>query len=265
VSELPIDLDAGPYQRVSVDDCWHGWSLEGGFSAPLSEEKAARAYAHWQLAADLNMPGADDVHRGTVIQKLWNAVDVRVRTLHEAYSLSHLRPILASGKKSTTLDVLEHLGLVRPLILRKIKDIRNTVEHQDKGVPGHSDCENLVDTVWYFLRSTDSLAMERQTTFDLSSGVPTGRSEDSRQFISFTMGEASWNVHARGWFWPHEMAEVGSEATAGLIIDLDQEPRSGRDGALYVSGTIDPRSTLMTSVIRRYFALGLPRGATHHG
>ena len=239
--------------------------MEGGFSTPLSEEKAARPYAHWQLAADLNMPGADDVHRGTVIQKLWNAVDVRVRTLHEAYSLSRLRPILASGNKSTTLDILEHLGLVRPLILRKIKDIRNTVEHQDKGVPGHSDCENLVDTVWYFLRSTDSLAMERQTTFDLSSGVPTGRSEDSRQFISFTMEDASWNVHARGWFWPHEMAEVDSGATAGLIIDLDQEPRSGRDGALYVSGTVDSRSTLMTSVIRKYFALGLPRGTTHLG
>jgi hypothetical protein len=257
-SALPI----GTPSRAAIDGEWRTWSADGTSWTSLDEDKAARPYQHWHLAAELNTPGADDVRRGTVVQKLWNAVDVRVRTLNEVYSLSQIRPIFGLNRKTTTLDVLERLGLVRPLVLRKLKDIRNTVEHQDKGAPKSEECDTLVDIVWYFLRSTDSYVLQRLNYFELTAELELSIGRQSGQFITFDIAEAGWAIRVCGWFQPSQIIATSATSTAGLILELDQSPHVGEDDAIYLSGTTDPVSDLMPLLIEKYFALDLPKGAT---
>lgn len=252
----------GSPTRVAIDGEWRTWSVDGTSWTTLDEDKAARPYQHWHLAAELNTPGADDVRRGTVVQKLWNAVDVRVRTLNEAYSLNQLRPIFGLNRKTSSLDVLERLGLVRPLVLRKLKDIRNTVEHQDKGAPNSEECGTLVDTVWYFLRSTDSYVVQRLTYFELTAELDPSDERQGGQFITFHITEAGWAFRVGGWFQQSQIITTSAASTAGLVLELDQSPHFGEGEALYLTGITDPLSDLMPLLIERYFALDLPRGAT---
>lgn len=246
---------------MSVQHGWTDWPEDGRSWIILDSEKAARPYQHWRLAEELSTPDADDVRRGTVIHKLWNAVEVRLRTLHDAYEFSQLRQLLHLDRKSTSLDIMEHLGLVRPSILRRIKDIRNVVEHQDKGAPTVVECATLVDAVWYFLRSTDSLSVQRLSNFDLSSGLKFSTTRGHTQFISFDIHPRDWSIHARGWFWPSEVNEVDAATNTGLVLTLDEDSREDESGALYLSGMVDPSSESMAVLLRESIAVDLPLGA----
>jgi hypothetical protein len=247
--------------RATINDEWRKWPLGATCWTPLDEDKASRPYQHWRLAAELNTPDADDVRRGTVVQKLWNAVDVRVKTLHDAYSLSQIRTLLRLDRRTSTLDVLERLGLVRPLILRRLKDIRNTVEHQDSGAPVTHECDTLIDAVWYFLRSTDSYAMQRLDYFELIAGLDLSAQRRHGPSISFDIALTEWTVKVHGWFRSRDILRSGATSTAGLVLQLDETPHVGDDDAVYLSGTADPDSDLMPLVLETCFALNSPSGA----
>ena len=105
------------FGELTVKRTWDAWSADAEAWTVLDEEIASRAYTLWNFAADLNARSNDDVGRGTVVQKLWNAVDHRIRALHTIYHLNLARPLLALPRATTSLDVLHHLGVVRPLIL----------------------------------------------------------------------------------------------------------------------------------------------------
>jgi len=68
-----------------------------------------------------------------------------------------LRQMSKSLKIKDDLELLASFDVVRPLMLRRLIDIRNFVEHQDSTPPSSDECRMFADLVWYFLRSTDSL------------------------------------------------------------------------------------------------------------
>lgn len=258
---LPHRLHAS--SRVVLDPAiWGRWTSDGHFSTSLDGQTAARPYEHWTLAAELNTADANDIRRGAVVQKLWNAVDVRLRNLHNDYVMTRVRELIGLPRKTDTLEILEHLGLARPLILRRLKDLRNTVEHQDRGAPTHAECANLVDSVWYFLRSTDPFAVQRISSFDLSSDVLVSTDPERTQFVSIELDAKDWAVRLRGWFWPEELGVATEETNSGLVLVLEREPDRSDLDALYISGKVDTASEQLPALIRDVFAVDLPAGAT---
>ena len=240
---------------------WGRWTNDGQSSTLLDGQTAARPYEHWTLAAELNTPDANDVRRGAVVQKLWNAVDVRLRNLHTDYLLNRVRGLIGLPKKTDTLEILQHLGLARPLILRRLKDLRNTVEHQDRGAPTYTECANLVDSVWYFLRSTDPFAVQRISSFDLSSDVLVSTDPERTQFVSIALDAKDWAIRLRGWFWPDQLRVATNGTNPGLVLVLERESDKSDLDALYISGTVEPASDQLPALIRDYFAVDLPAGA----
>jgi hypothetical protein len=78
-----------------------------------------------------------------------------VKLLTDLYIFKHI-PIGTKPKK--ILDQLEYFGIIRPLMLNRLIEIRNSVEHEYVSPPELDRCKELVEFVWYFLRSTDVLA-----------------------------------------------------------------------------------------------------------
>jgi hypothetical protein len=74
--------------------------------------------------------------------------------LKEIYQL---RDLPTGTKAMKDLELLECLGIIRPLMLRQLINIRNIVEHEVSSPPSTDECLMFADLTWYFLRSTDNL------------------------------------------------------------------------------------------------------------
>jgi len=226
----------------------------------VDDDTASRAYKLWNFAADLNDRSIDDVGRGTVVQKLWNAVDHRIRSLHEIYRLNVVKSLLGLPKTSASLDMLHHLGVVRPLILTNLKVVRNRVEHQDRGAPDANECNNLVDSVWYFLRSTDYLVVRKLNTYSLQSGRAVQGRPEREEFVSISVS-ADWGMRLYGWFREEDIIADAGDSEFGIMMKLDRQPERFGTGDVFLSGSVTPASAGLQRLIRDYFAVELPSGA----
>jgi len=103
----------------------------------------------------------------------FTATDLPIASCSVAGALSHraqalesiynLRALPLEGKPKRDFELLQYLGIVRPVMLKRLVDIRNLVEHEDADSPNIDDCRMLAEFVWYFLRSTDSIVMSVKT------------------------------------------------------------------------------------------------------
>ncbi|WP_419706288.1 hypothetical protein [Promicromonospora sp. NFX87] len=237
--------------------CWRDWEDCGFGSSQVDPALAGRAYQHWHLADELSRSkNQNEITRGTVVQKLWNAVDARVRLLNDEYRLRQLSRAAAWPGRPDTLAILTQLGLVRPSALRQLKDIRNSVEHQDRGAPAIETCRSFVDTVWYFLRSTDIFVGSRITDFELEDPWASDEGEPNH-FVSFALDFQSWLPHIDGWL--PAAAVSPTKLEAALSIKLD-EPAQSQGGAVWVRGTVRDGGTALEAVTHKYFLVNLPDG-----
>lgn len=239
---------------------WEEWYADAESWTLLDEDTASRAYELWKFAADLNDRSTDDVGRGTVVQKLWNAVDHRIRFLHEVYCLNIAKSLLGLPKATASLDTLHELGVIRPLILKNLKNVRNRVEHQDRGAPDAIQCSNLVDSVWYFLRSTDYLAVRKLSSFTLASGKAVRGWPDREQFVSISVS-ADWNMSMYGWFREEDIDADARASASGIVLKLGRPPERLETGDVFLSGSVITPSAGHQHLIRNYFAVELPSGA----
>jgi hypothetical protein len=151
-------------QRIWLEPSWLTWENHQMSSKPLDREKAKRAYEIHEHASNRLAHGATKLDRVDAITSLKRAVTQRVQVLKEAYELGWLS---IPNKPKRDLELVAYLGIVRPLMLRRLIEIRNLLEHEDSDPPSSEDCEIFADFVWYFLRSTDVLAHRRLTRFTL--------------------------------------------------------------------------------------------------
>lgn len=248
--------------RISLPYDWSDWASDGKWSDILDSSKAGRPYEHWHLAVELNTPDSSDIHRGTAVLKLWNAVEARVRNLQESYKLHVLKKTLGLPRNTEQLEFLNTLGLIRPLILQQLKNLRNKVEHQDTGAPTHIECTSLIDSVWYFLRSTDPLVLIRHASIDLVSAPAAKSKISTRRYISLEFNVDNWKCRASGLFNSTELSVAGVDDNGGLVVALDTESRKLDSGLISLKGIIEPRSILFPSLVRDYFGADYPRRAT---
>jgi hypothetical protein len=125
-----------------------------GTTSPIGKD-TRRPYEYLSHAQGLLAKTPSALQRADALANAKRALNQRLQLLDARYRISSLPlPVREKG----LLQRLEALGVLRPLILRRLLDIRNRIEHRDAAPPSARRCAELIDFVWYFLRSTDMLA-----------------------------------------------------------------------------------------------------------
>jgi len=85
---------------------------------------------------------------------LKRALNHRLKLIEEIYSFKFVE---INNRPKGYLEILEVFGVVRPFLMKRLLTIRNGIEHNDEKPPSYERCLELLDVVWYFLKSTDSM------------------------------------------------------------------------------------------------------------
>ena len=112
-----------------------------------------RPYEIWSHAESLLQGDPSEFQRTDELTTLKRAIDRREQQLNTFHNFKRI-PI--ADKPKGGLELLEYLGLIRPLMLQRLIKIRNAVEHEDTPPPTVQELRIFVEFVWYFLRSTDN-------------------------------------------------------------------------------------------------------------
>jgi hypothetical protein len=151
----------------------------------------------WSHAEALLQGDPSDFKRTDALTTLKRAIDRRVRQLNTFHDFKSI-PI--PGKPNATLELLEYVGLIRPIMLQRLIEIRNAVEHEDALPPTVEELLIFLEFVWYFLRSTDSALRHRITSFHLQ---PVPLDEASPYSFSVQLGpDTGWIPKIHGWVEP---------------------------------------------------------------
>lgn len=174
----------------------------------LSDHNWRRAYQIWTHAEQTLQNHDDEFHRVDAVSSLKRSMSHRVQLLKSIYQFDKI-PIGESPRR--TIEQLAFWGIVRPTMLVKLIDIRNAVEHEDAAPPEGDRCRELLDFVWYFLRSTDVMVAKLLDTFSLED-------QDTDYSLSLETGpQREWKVTCNGWV--HE--SMLSEASVNDWIEVE--------------------------------------------
>lgn len=188
------------------------WHPEAQGSSVEDEHQWKRPYEIWSHAEAVLANATTEFLRVDVITTLKRAIDHRVRLLNDLYSFKSI-PI--REKPTETLNLLEFLGIVRPLMLRRLLDIRNAVEHEDASPPSHDDCSTFLEFTWYFLKSTDRLSQSVLIDFNLRPPQ-----DEDYYWLNVTLGpEENWIPKIWGWITPDMISQLPSDH--GLVVNIE--------------------------------------------
>lgn len=226
-----------------------------------------RPYDIWAHAEQvLNYPTTEFL-RVDAITTMKRAIDHRVRMLNNLYSL---KTIPIRDKPSEILNLLEFVGIVRPLMLQKLLDIRNAVEHEDATPPDHDSCQIFLEFTWYFLRSTDRTAQQVSSDF----GLFPPNDEDYYWLSVYSGPEHDWVPKLRGWITSDMLSneskkewivlnvvktETRAELAARLKVSGDpvkdgEEGRGKHPNDRFISAEVRGPSQVLIQLLKTYFA-----------
>ncbi|WP_313260480.1 hypothetical protein [Lacrimispora sp.] len=134
-------------------DIWN-WDARYESGTELDAEAWKRAYEIWDRAKFLIDINDNLFCLSDGITNLKRSINQRLKNIEKVY---HFKNIDFENKAKGYLELLEQFDIVRPLIMKELLRIRNEIEHNDALPPNANRCQELVDIVWYFLKSTDSL------------------------------------------------------------------------------------------------------------
>src|SRR5215213_5775128 len=159
------------------------WRISLGTLEEHNRKFGTRSYEIWSHAEQLLSQPSNEF-RISGISTLWRAIDHRLRLVERIYSLKNI-PV--KDKPTDYLNLLEFLGIVRPLMLQKLKEIRNAVEHEDASPPDAESCQIFLEFTWYFLRSTDGMT-QRLITHLMLESADSLSGEDSDYWLGIDNG-----------------------------------------------------------------------------
>jgi len=188
-----------------------------------------RPYEIWSHAESLLQGDPSNFKRTDALTTLKRAVDRRVRQLS---ALHDLKGIPIPEKPSGPLELLEYVGLIRPIMLQRLIAIRNVIEHKDTPPPTVEELRIFLEFAWYFLRSTDNALRHPLKQFSLQPGDPR---EFSPYWLEVTLGpDTSWLPKIRGWVEPcmlsteqeHRWISINMIETVTRRQVLEKTPKS---------------------------------------
>ncbi len=144
------------------------WNFGSTGGSVIESSEKVRAYDIWNRAnlSITNAKSTDDLSDGVLTLK--RSLNQRIKKIEEIYNLAAKEKEIQNKPKGY-IDLLFHLGIIRPLFIREIFEIRNSIEHDDSKPPTRRRCLELVDIVWYFLKSTDQIIDIERSDFEVFS------------------------------------------------------------------------------------------------
>ncbi|MEZ5581928.1 MAG: hypothetical protein R3F37_03340 [Candidatus Competibacteraceae bacterium] len=155
-------------------------------------EEFYRPYDYWERAEhliDKDDHSEFDLRDG--ISNLKKAVDLRFKLIEKLYSFRFLE---GKGDKRKYVSILADYDMIRPLFIDSLFQVRNICEHQDAPPPSVDRCKELLDVVWYFIKSTDNRCRNRPEVidfddFDEGNNKFTIAYRDTQSLIIFIVGK----------------------------------------------------------------------------
>ncbi len=137
-----------------IKDSFLNWNVDiQSWSEINPDEKKRSIELLFRAENHLNFNDDND-SRADAIVTLKRAINHRLKLIEKCYNL---KKIDFPDKPKGYLELLESLGIVRPLLLKELMQIRNEIEHNDAKPPKMNVCRIYVDVVWYFLKSTNRM------------------------------------------------------------------------------------------------------------
>lgn len=246
------DLNKGSVPAWLSPQILNWWCYPEGL-AQLDETAWRRAYEHHRHAEDVLRNRTDPMSRIDAISTLKRCLNQRLQHLQATYAFDK---IALSNWPKRILDQMAELQMVRAFLLKHLTEVRNRIEHADAPPPSPSRCSELVDVVWYFLRSTDPFAKFQQDAFYFVE--PTAGS-DLDLSVRFEAHPArSWRIDVSGMLPPKwistrkHAARIEINCTA--FDRLDKHPHL-EPGTIWFKGIVLGPSHAIASIIKQYFQL----------
>lgn len=190
-------------------------------------ENIKECYDYLNHAESLIVDFKDKFHIQDSIRNLKIVVDKRIKQIERVYDFKSYFP------KQHILETYKRLGIIKGLVIRKLFTIRNDIEHNELDYSDIEQCHDLLDTVWYFLKSTDELVYTANTGIELSKEESSANEEI---WVGIDMDSSKMKVvEIRGRvnkeFLFNESFESAIEIENVEIKEVD-------DGRIYFSGNI---------------------------
>lgn len=162
-------------------------------------------YEGWNHAENIISNYSDKFHRIDVIATLKRVIDYRVKDLSQTYNLKAINSEL---KKKNNYERLVYFNIIRPMMLEKLLEIRNNVEHKHEQPPSLNICKELVEFVWYFLKSTDPYCHSVLEEFSLNNE---SNPESKYGIVVTPEVQNNWKIQFRGWLTENDYSSSAKE------------------------------------------------------
>ncbi len=137
-------------KSIWIDSNMLYWPVNGSVGC-YSGEDIASCYEYWEYAETLINKFDDKFHLQDSIKNLKYVVDKRIKQIERVYDFKSHFP----SKK--VFEIYEELGIVKGFVIKNLFKLRNNIEHNEVEINEKEKCRDFLDTVWYFLKSTDLL------------------------------------------------------------------------------------------------------------
>jgi hypothetical protein len=225
-----------------------------------------RAYEIWSHSEQTLGQYGDDFHLVDAITTLKRSMSHRLQLLKTLYGFDAM-PLTGIPKR--TIEQLAFFGIVRPVMLSRLIDIRNAVEHEDSAPPDPGTCHELLDFVWYFLRSTDRLVAWQTTEIELESEPYTDGFDNCYELVLDFDPPRNWTPYFQGWVSPSMLSaskrdnwfevqldrmETRDEVRSHIQGDLSAHEHRYSDD-LFIKGSVMGPENRMRTIFDLYFQL----------
>lgn len=243
------------------------WHPDGNSKSSTNHREQIRAYELWNHAESLLSSNVNELHRVDAVSTLKRCLNQRLKFIESTYNFK-----LLSSKNSPKgyLEYLETFDLVRPLMLKKLMEIRNDIEHNDVSPPNMDRCLELLDLTWYFLKSTDNIVTWRVESFELNKITQDG--EETQYGLTLDIDfERDHQLKIWGWFPHHYISHHEIDNSMKVLVDridtkkeLSKERMSADydyihknklDNDIYVTGTLEVKNETKRNIISHTLTL----------
>lgn len=182
-------------KTIWISPAFLKWDISASGWAPASASVAHRPYVILRHGEDLLKRHSGELFRVDAVLAMKRALDVRLKQINRVHAFDRL-----TGKDIPRhiIQKLEYCGVIRPLMLQKLLDVRNSLEHGHRRPPALERCEEFHECVWYFLRSTEGIASWPVDGFEFR------HPRYWQNYFISCKKDRNWTFRLNGWF-PHTM------------------------------------------------------------
>lgn len=225
--------------KIWLDDCVLNWYINGTVGSP-SEENIQECYDYFNYAESLIDDFDDKFHIQDCIKNLKYVVDKRIKQLERIYDFRSYFP------RKHILETYKQLGIVKGFVITKLFIIRNNIEHNELEYSDKEQCHDLLDTVWYFLKSTDDLVYEANVDNTLYNNLDNGR-----QWIEINVETPKINVASiRGII---NVNLISRKPINNFLMIDEADVLDDKEDLVYIRGNIVLDNNIKVSLAKKFF------------